>query len=130
MVPPAPVIKIVLFSIRLVRLVLSNLVSARPNKSSISIGRSLCLVFSIASFNSEIFGRRARDMPSLSEYFRRKSRSILEIFGSVIIIFVTFCDFNSRLDLDLKILSIGPITSTSLIFLPHLFLSLSNIPSI
>ena len=86
--PPAPVINIVLLLINFSKSFLSNLVSALPNKSSISIGRVSFELLSCALFSSDILGRRANDIPILSVYFSNESISSRDIFWSAIIIFV------------------------------------------
>ena len=52
------------------------------------IGRASFDLLSKALLSSEIFGRRAMDIPILSTYFRSKPISFRDIFLSAIIIFV------------------------------------------
>ena len=62
------------------------------------IGRASFDLLSKALLSSEIFGRRASDMPILSTYFRSKPISYRVIFLSAIIIFVIFLSFIKELD--------------------------------
>ena len=71
---------------------LSNLVSDLPNRSSIFIGRASFDLLSNALLSSEIFGRRASDIPILSTYFRSKPISFRDIFLSVIMEFLIFLE--------------------------------------